>query len=243
MEEGSDSYDQKDRQRPSAILFSAASAYFIAVSALYLWGVNIMEYLDLADMVKAAAWPVGSVFFFAFVGMVLGQISPVSRLPEGGGQHTRVGRWFNNPVQVLAAVFAVVVVALILFAPPRTWPLIALLTGAILSFPLRSYPPVVRLIPNNSIRSVLSFAVVVLPLFAYTEGRVNADSVRSGKKYLYVQLGSEGVPSTGDPKSSMRYVGYAGSTFFLWDPVTLSLTLVPSGTVKSLKLANMPLEK
>lgn len=249
MDEGLDSHAQKDRQKHSAILVSAVSAYFIAVSALYLWGfwgpfgVNILEYLGLADMVKVAAWPVGSVFLFAFLGMVLGQISPASRLREGGGQHTRVGRWVNKHVQILIAVFALMVVALIFFAPPRTWPLIALLMGGILSFPLRSYPPLVRLIPRDSVRSVLSFAVVVLPLFAYGEGRANADSVRSGKKYLYVHPGSEGVPSTGDPKSSMRYVGYAGNTFFLWDPAASSLTLVPSGTVKSLKLVKMPIEK
>ena len=249
MDEESKSHARKEVQTPSAILFSATSAYSIAVSALYLWGfwgpfgINILEHLGLADVVKVAAWPVGSVFFFALLGMVLGQISPVARLPEGGGQHTRFGRWLNKHVRAIAAVFAVAAVLMVFFAPPRTWPLIALITGGILSHPLNSYPPFVRLIPNDGIRSVLSFAIAVLPAFAYGEGRANADSVRFGEKYLFVQAGSEGVPSTGDPKTSLRYVGYAGSTFFLWDPTTSSLTLIPSSTVKSLKLTKMPNKK
>lgn len=246
MQETPDPHIAGDRSQPTAIFFSAASAYAIAVSALYLWGywgpfsINILEYLGLADIVKVAAWPVGSVFIFVFLGMVLGEITPLSHLPEGGGQHTRVGRWLNKRIHWIAAIFTIFVIGLMLFAPPRSWPLIALLVGAIFSLPLRNYPPLVKRIPHPSVRSVVSFAVVVLPLFAYGEGRANSDSIRSGKKYLYVQAASEGIPSTGDPKSSMRYVGYAGNTFFFWDPTVLSLTIIPAATVRSMKLAKIP---
>ncbi len=93
-------------------LLPILSAYFIAVGALYLWGfwgsfgVNVMEYLGLTDVVKVAAWPVGSAFIFLLLGIVAGETSPISRrLPEGGGQHTPIGRWLNKYSRVLAVIF------------------------------------------------------------------------------------------------------------------------------------------
>lgn len=230
-------------------LLPILSAYFIAVGVLYLWGfwglfgINVMEYLGLADVVKVAAWPVGSAFIFLLVGIALGETSPISRLPAGGGQHTLIGRWVNKYIRMLTVLFMLTIAALIVLAPPHVWQLVGVLVGMGLALPLGRYPLLVRLVPNGSIRSLLSFAAVVLPIFAFGQGRVNADDIRSGRRYFYVVSGSEGISSTGDIGTSMRYVGYAGDTFFFWEPSISGITLVPASTVKSLKLARTPKER
>ena len=224
------------------------SAYFIAVGALYLWGywgsfgVNILEYLGLTDVVKVAAWPVGSAFVFLLVGFVLGETAPGTRLPEGGGRHTRVGKWLNRHARALGFGFMLLMTVLVTVGPPQIWLLAAGLVGVVLGLPLKNFPPIVRQVPNDSIRTVLTFATVVLPIYAFGQGKVNADEIRSGYKYLYVLPGSEGITATGDIKTSSRYVGYAGNTFFFWEPTTNGVTLVPATTVKALMLARIPKE-
>ncbi|MFC1562333.1 hypothetical protein ACFL4Q_04985 [candidate division KSB1 bacterium] len=69
-----------------------AAPYFIAVGLLYLWaywssfGINILEYAALSDVVKVAIIPVGSAFFFILIGFILGEfgfINKVSFPPRG----------------------------------------------------------------------------------------------------------------------------------------------------------------
>lgn len=231
-------------------LLPLLSAYFIAVGALYLWGfwgsfgVNILEYLGLTDVVKVAAWPVGSAFVFLIIGMVMGEIGPGARLklPEGGGRHTPFGIWLNKHRHSLAFALMVFLVTLVTFGPPQMWQLVAMFGGIFLSLPLRRHPILVKLIPNDSIRSALALAAVVLPVYAFGQGRVNADEIRSGHRYFYVLSGSEGISSTGDMQTSMRYVGYAGGTYFFWEPSLNGVTLVPASAVQSLKLARLPRE-
>lgn len=224
------------------------SAYFIAVGALYLWGywgsfgVNILEYLGLTDVVKVAAWPVGSAFVFLLVGFVLSETTPGARLPEGGGRYTPVGRWLNRHAKALGVGFMLLMIVLVTLGPPQIWLLVAVLVGVVLALPLKSFPSLVRQVPNDSIRTVLALATVVLPIYAFGQGKVNADWIRAGYKYLYVLPGSEGVAATGDIKTSLRYVGYAGNTFFFWEPTMDGVMLVPASTVKSLMLARTPKE-
>jgi len=56
-------------QGPKAPTPYWSTAYVVVVAVLYLWGywspfnINVLEYLSLADVVKAAAYPLASVFF------------------------------------------------------------------------------------------------------------------------------------------------------------------------------------
>jgi len=240
---------KSDRLKASPLIFSTLSIYFIAVGVLYLWGywgyfhVNIMEYMGLSDVVKVAAWPVGSAFVFMLVGMVLGEMRPADVLPAGGGRSTSLGGWLNKHRTALAVSFMLGLVALLAFGPTHVWPIAALLAGIVLALPLQQLPHLVKLIPHASARTILTIAAVVLPLFAFAQGRVNADKIYAGQSYFYVLSDSDGVSATGSPQSSMRYVGFAGGTFFFWDPDVSGVTLIPSSVVKSLKLARMPKPK
>ncbi|WP_421955642.1 hypothetical protein [Polaromonas sp.] len=238
-----------DRTFKFTALFPLISAYFIAVGALYLWGfwgsfgVNILEYLGLTDVVKVAAWPVGSAFIFLLIGLAVGETSPrKALLPEGGGRNTPLGIWLNKHVHALAFALAFLLVSLVYFGPPQVWLVAAPFGGIVLGFPLRHHPLLVGLLPNDGLRSTLVVAAVTLPFYAFGQGKVNADAIRSGQRYSYVIPGSDGIASTGDKQTSMRYIGYAGSTFFFWDPSADAVTLVPADTVKLLKLTRVPKE-
>ncbi len=227
-------------------LLPVLSAYFIAVGSLYLWGfwdsfgINIMEYLGLSDVVKVAAWPVGSAFVFLLVGLLMGDVAPGGRLPEGGGRDTRVGRWLNKYRSALTWVVIVIVGALLASGSPTGLQVVAVIGGVMLAAPVRRLAFFEKLVPDYSVRSSLAVAAVVLPLWAFGQGRVNADAIKSGHDYLYALPGTDGISLTGDPQTTIRYVGYAGSTFFFWDPTVQGLMVVPSSSVKVLKLAKKP---
>jgi hypothetical protein len=139
--------------------------------------------------------------------------------------------------------FIVLIAALIAFGPPSSWQGVGLLLGVVLAKPLRQLRVFEQLVPDTRMRSILAFAAVVLPLWSFGQGRLNAETIRSGYKYQYVLPDSEGVSGTTDPATSMRYVGFAGSTFFFWDPAAESLTVVPASSVKTLKLSKKPRDK
>jgi hypothetical protein len=66
---------QPAKERVATYLYFS-SVYAVTVGVLYLWGywstfgVNILEYLSLADIVKTAAYPVASVFAIMGLGRV-----------------------------------------------------------------------------------------------------------------------------------------------------------------------------
>ena len=76
-----------------------SSLYFLAVGVLYLWGywpsfgVNVLEYAGLTDIIKTAAYPVASLFVFFAVGAVFGELLASDALPPGGGAGTCARCW------------------------------------------------------------------------------------------------------------------------------------------------------
>jgi hypothetical protein len=223
-------------------VISGLSFYFIGVGALYLWGfwgsfnVNVMEYLGLADIVKVAAWPVLSAFVFLVLGMLAGELAPIRRLPECGGGETRLGYFLRRSLPAIKWSSILLLGGLIAFGSPTAWQGTAMILGIVLARPVRQLRSFQHLVPDTGFRTTVAYAFVVLPLFSFGQGRVNADVIKRGHSYQYVLPTSDGIVGTPEPLTSLRYVGFAGSTFFFWQPASASLSIVPSASIKSLNL-------
>src|SRR5258708_17630524 len=112
------------------------SLYSIGVGILYLWGywgtfdVNVLEYLNLADVLKLTVYPIASVFVFYALGVLLGEFMFVrTSLTPGAGRDTLIGRFLNRFISSLFLLWVLGTVVLFLYGPESKWLLLPLLIG------------------------------------------------------------------------------------------------------------------
>ncbi len=123
MSTASGEYTSGDRT--SSYLY-LGSFYLISVGVLYLWGywpafgINILGYMSLTDVLKLTAYPLVSSFIFVATGVVVGELVGFRRtLPPGAGRDTPTGRILLRLAPFLAAAYALVTLALLLCGPVR----------------------------------------------------------------------------------------------------------------------------
>src|SRR2546425_6091521 len=115
---------QLRRQEAIAI----AVPYFIAIGACYLFGywgafnVNVLEFIDLADLAKLAIYPlIGSVLAW-LAGMVIAELFMAPTFPPGGGAGTPVGVFLVKHRHLMMKINLVAIVAVCFFASePTKW--------------------------------------------------------------------------------------------------------------------------
>lgn len=222
-----------------------ASAYGFAAALLYLWGywspfdVNILEYLSFSDVVKTAVYPIGSVFVFAAIGAVAGEVLfPTGLMPSGGGANTKVGRALRRVGPVLLALYVLGILLILWMGPLRKWNILPVLIAVPVSFGLKEAGFLREVLVSDRVRTVVLFLVAALPAFAYGRGVIRADEIRVGSAFTYVISSIEGFPVDTDekPLSRPRYLGRAGDQYLFFVPEQRTLLVVAQDQIKLLEL-------
>lgn len=225
-----------------------SSAYLFVVAVLYLWGywspfnINVLEYVSLADVVKAAAYPLASVFVFAAVGAVVGEaMFPRGFLPAGGGASTKIGNWLRGAAPAIVTAYVIATTLYLVFGPVEKWRLLPVLIAIPVSFALKEAGLFETFLRSDRTRTVVIFLLAALPPFAYGEGTLKAQRVLMGTDYTYVASNIAGHPF--DPNSKvetrLRYIGKAGDQYFLYAPGKRSVLVVPISEAKVLEVVGM----
>jgi hypothetical protein len=217
--------------------------YCIGAGVLYLWGywarfnVNILEYMTVGDVVRAAAYPLTRMFVFAVVGMVLGELMFGGALPPGGGRGTLVGKSLHKIAPVLLLVYLVTTLVLVFYGPVTKWYVLPLLLSAPAYIVAKDRGFLVAAIPHESARTVAIYALVTLPAFAYGQGRLVAARIADGSEYDYVLSAVDGI-SAGEPTvgRGLRLLGHGGDFYFLLDPVEQTVVIGRTEDMATLRI-------
>jgi hypothetical protein len=221
------------------------SAYVFVVAVLYLWGywspfnVNVLEYLSLADVVKAAAYPLASVFVFAAVGALIGEaMFPEGFLPSGGGANTTVGIWLRKAAPIIVTAYVIATSLYLIFGSVEKWRFLPILIAIPVCFALKEAGILEPLLKSDRARTVVLFLLAALPPFAYGEGTLKAHRLLTGTDYSYVASDIAGHPfdSSSKVETRLRYVGKAGDQYFLYAPEKRSILVIPMSEAKVLEV-------
>lgn len=219
--------------------------YAIVVSSLYLWGywgafeVNILEYIGISEIVKAAIYPIASAFAFFAIGAVLGAaLSPTLHLPPGGGVNTTVGKLLRRLAPILVTAYLLAVTLLFLAGPVEKWRTLPVLFAIAVYLPLKSTNLLRTEFESDAARSIAVFLIAGLVPFAYGRGVLEANDVLEGKKFAYSVAELPGLPvaATAKPGERLRYVGKANDRYVFYDPVGKSTSFVATSELKTLTL-------
>jgi len=231
-----------------------SSLYFVTVGILYLWGywprfhINILEYIGLTDIVRLTAYPIASAFSAAAIGVVIGEINWKFRLQpklEGLSDEAkdRTGR-FAWPI--IQYGYVAIVIALSAWDNEEKWNYLPVLLAVPLYFAAKGFGLLERLIPHESPRSAVIYLLVVLPLWSYGYGRLEADKVLQGIEYEYIERNTvEGLAAAdfGTKDRPIRYLGHASDYFFLLLPDNHTVVVSRFDSAKAIFLAHYSAEK
>lgn len=240
------STDAKDSERPELSKYAyASSLYFVFVGVLYLWGywgsfgINVLEFAGISDIIKTTAYPIATTFGFFAVGAVFGEVL-VDRSP--GHEATLEGKFWSRVrrhIELIAMLYIAGVVALFIFGPESKWRVLPVL----LALPI--YAAVKRLgfletaIPNEQTRSIFIFLLVSLPLFSYGQGKTKALAITEARSYTYLTSSIDGVAANSSTakESRLRYLGQVNDYLFFYNPEGKTNAVVRFEHAKAIQLA------
>lgn len=215
------------------------------VSSLYLWGywgsfeVNILEYIGISEIVKAAIYPIASAFAVFAIGAVLGEaLSPTLHLPPGGGANTTIGKLFRKLAPILVTVYLLAVTLLFLVGPVEKWRTLPVLFAIAVYLPLKSTDLLCSEFKSDGARSIVIFLISALVPFAYGRGVLEANDVLEGRRFAYAVAELPDMPVAATTKASERprYVGKANDRYVFFDPVGKSTSFIAASELKTLTL-------
>lgn len=243
------SEDNPATDRVSSYLYLGAF-YFIAVGVLYLWGywptfgINIVGYMNLTDVLKLTGYPVVSSFLFVVLGVVVGELVGFHHaLPAGAGRDTPTGRVLHRLAPFLAAGYALGTLALLVFGPARKWLVLPMLFAIPIYLAANRRGIFAALLPNDVTRSVVIFLLAVLPTFAYGRGKLEAAAILDGTEYQYVAAGTVAgltVPDPSNPANRIKYLGQVNEYVFLLLPDNATTVVVRFDKTDGLQLRRFP---
>ncbi|KAI1694433.1 hypothetical protein Ddc_22133 [Ditylenchus destructor] len=215
------------------------------VSTLYLWGywgtfgVNVLDYIGVSDIIKAAVYPVMTAFMSLAVGALMGEfLSP--KLEPGAGTDTRIGKWLHGALPILTLAYGLVMVAIVMFSWPNKWLVIGAMLAVPTYFQLQRSAFLAREIPSDRARSLVIFLLIMAAPIAYQRGRTEAVGVTEGSSYQAVvsELPTKNTFAQATPAEKPRFVGKLGDRFAMYDPVEHSVSLIASSELKVLTLVS-----
>ncbi|WP_277759183.1 hypothetical protein [Pseudomonas sp. A34-9] len=219
------------------------SLYFAAAGVLYLWGywspfgVNILEYVNLTDIVKSTIYPIASAFVFLAFGVMVGQFVHVGpALQPGEGRDTSPARFLRKYKRLLVMLYIAGVLTFLIYGPVEKWQVaLPVLIGAPLALYASTHDILARQIPAEGPRTACLFLLAVLPFIAFGHGQLKATAVLEGKAFDYI-IDDVTVTPNALPIQSPRFIGHAGDFFFFFEPERSILLISKFETIKSLRL-------
>jgi hypothetical protein len=230
-----------------SLILSGVSAYSVAVGMAYLWGywapfdINILEYMGVADILTATAWPLFSVFSAMFAGMLLGSHDGGTGSQGGSDRFGRALVWYWTHLRALHFLGLFWIWFLDL---PNKWFLLGLLGGTPLAVYVMHRPWIEAIQIPSTPKLVIVFFFITAPLAAISTGQRLSAELIAGQSYRAVYSEIEGRPfaSSTTDDARLRLIGQRGDTLFLWDP-TLKRTVIskfPSAGALVLGRVNKP---
>jgi hypothetical protein len=233
------------KERISLYLY-IASLYFITVGVLYLWGywssfgIDILPYVNLTDVVRLTLYPIASTFVFFMTGVLVSHISGSRHiLPPGGGRDTPVGRVLNRILPLLSAVYAVILFVIWLYGGPAKWMVLPGLIAMPMSVAEQRHGVFRSLWPNEAGRMTVVFLLAALPTWAYGQGRLKAAAILDGGDYYYLAANTiDSVPigDVRDPKGHVKYLGQVNDYIFLLLPDNSTSVIVRFDKTRGLQV-------
>jgi hypothetical protein len=243
----SESEPQQISKEKVATHLYLASLYFVTVGVLYLWGywlpfgINILEYLSLTDVLKTTAYPIATALVVTVIGAALGEILSSGEtlrkaLPPGGGKNTTIGQCIRKLAPYLGALYVVGTGALLAFGPVEKWTALPVLFALPVYRFAKDAEFLKRLIPHESSRSIVIYVLATLPPFAYGFGVLAANKIQTGQDFTYVTSTISGYPVTNVSQKQLRLIGHVNDTIFLLDPANAATVVVKLESDKPLVL-------
>lgn len=205
--------------------------YFVTIGVLYLWGywstfnVNILEYLNLADVLKATAYPIATALILLAFGAAVGELLLVPTMRNiFGTPKKRSDEFFK----ILFLLYLPGTAALAVFGPVEKWAVLPILLAIPVQIIAARRGFLDKLIPHESTRYIMTMILAMLPPLAYGHGRLDANEIQTSSAFTYVlsDFPGTGVTSGITPSERLRFLGHAGDNFFLLDPVKNTLTIM-----------------
>lgn len=206
----------------SAVI-SGVTAYSVALGMSYLWGywspfgINILDYMGMTDIVTATAWPLFGLCSAMLVGMLMGG---GGNARQGSGIDNRVGKaliwyWTNLRELHFLGLFLIWVLEV-----PYKWSLLGLLGGTPLSIYLLRQSWLDQLPMPGRLKLLVVFFVVAAPAGAISTGQQHSKNLLEGRFFQVVYSDMEGiyVPVDAKQEARLRLIGQRGETIFMWDP-------------------------
>ena len=220
--------------------------YALLVATLYLWAywrsfsVDVFEHISLTEVVKIAAYPILSAFFFSAIGVLISEIISIDKKqPSEKNQETAFTKFMNRWVGMIMGVILLIFFISIFFVSfEYQWIFSALLIGFFLAFLVRSTNFLESEIKSGSLRSAVVFLMSVLVPLSYAQGSINARRILEGKDFLYQAVDIFGSPHDSNlaPEMRLRYLGKLNDRFIFFDPIKETTILLASSDLKSLEL-------
>lgn len=206
-----------------AMVLPAVTAYSVLVGMAYLWGywhsfgINIMDYLGVSDILMASAWPLLSLCCSLLFGMFIGGNGSIN--PSKNDKNFLGGALIWYWTHLRDVHFFLIFLIWVLDVPNK-WFLIALLGGVPvavyvnLQFWMESLP-----IPRR-LRIGLVMFLVMLPPGAISLGQSSAENIQLGRFCQVVYSDVVGIPLPVETKieARLRLIGQRGDTLFMWLP-------------------------
>ncbi len=212
--------------------------YSLLVSALYLfgfWGVfdiNILEYIALADLVKAALYPLIYSSIFLVVGLFLGGFFAGSLsksiLRPGGGVSFPEAAYVYWGLRLIEVFCVALSLYLVFFEVGGTrWVQVA----AILTIPVCMWIGDARFaeeyINNRSLRVFVVLILTEVMLYSYGFGAFDAEQLKKSDREFKIN----------GNVSKHKYVGWAGGFLFLWDSSKGTVLVKSASTINTIELS------
>lgn len=225
---------------------AALSSYALCVGCLYLWGywtpfnVNILEYVALADIAKAAALPVVSCVALTMVSVLASDFLVGKHFPVGGGRDTPIGVVLNHQLRWMLPVYAVGIVVLWRSGLPGKWSVIGPLIAMPCAIAAQRFGFLIDVVRDDRYRTGLIWILFMTAALTFTQAREKAMAVLLGSDFDYLLQSSDGtsLPARSAIKLRQRFIGHAGDVIFLWDPVRSSLAITKLDSNRPLLIAH-----
>ena len=219
--------------------------YAIILATLYLWGywssfhVNVLEHISFTEVIKIAAYPILSAFFFLAIGMLVSGLSPLNSIfPPGGGRDSKEGKFLNKNWKWFAVSFFIVIILVYLFSSINKWFILPPLFACLAALPVKSTGLLSKELKSENVRSLVIFVLCYLIPFSYGRGIMDAHAIISGKDFIYSSINILNLQPMVNASIDIqpRYLGKLNDRFFFYDPVKETTILVATSEMKAFDL-------
>jgi len=210
-----------------------------------IFNINVFQYADLMDVIKATVLPLLLILFAVALGF-LSSLSfhivtpdPVP-LPVPPPLTIKIFIFIRTYKGIIFTLWVSAgIVAYFTLSPPQKWEAMS-----IFSFPFGLMVANTKFITSISnrigFRGVLGVVFVSLPFVSLEYGSTAAINITRGLEKYSVDVSGLTFPKTMHPPVSLEYVGFVGSSFFLYDPSSKGLVVIKQSDSTVLSLIPNP---